>query len=391
MKKVFFFVLAMGLVLLMLVACNNGNNGGSGAVTPPQNDEPVTETTTPEPTPTPPDIPQEETSSLDDEDENDDDTQTTIPSPATFSGIGNTPGNIVNGGLVAYNNGRIYFGNPSEHSYLQSMNVDGSDLRTHFGTPVANMHNTSINIVGNQIFYLSDFLTILSTDDWRFSRPAPEVVSGRGLVPSTIYVIDDTIILRMFASVGGRTAHVIISSSIDGSNQHILSDDDDTRNLVVADNRIYFTVGGTYHDERMYSMNIDGSDRREIPRGNSRAISYINISNGRIIYIGREDVEGIYSKNIDGSDWRQLTETSNRVSALNVDGDIVYFGVGSRIYSMNIDGTNRQQLVSDMRAEAIFVAGGCVFIRRIRNRNNYLYRMNPDGSDLREVERNPNY
>ena len=43
--------------------------------------------------------------------------------------IGNTAGNLNNGGLFCEYNGRIYFANPKDSNCLYSMNVDETDLQ----------------------------------------------------------------------------------------------------------------------------------------------------------------------------------------------------------------------------------------------------------------------
>ncbi|MCR4791167.1 MAG: DUF5050 domain-containing protein [Lachnospiraceae bacterium] len=62
--------------------------------------------------------------------------------------IGNTAGNINNGGIVCESDGRVYFSNPYDGGALYSMNSDESDCRK-----ISSAVASSINVAGNYIYY----------------------------------------------------------------------------------------------------------------------------------------------------------------------------------------------------------------------------------------------
>lgn len=63
--------------------------------------------------------------------------------------IGNTSGNLINKGLFAEHNGKIYFANPYDNNQLYSMNSDCTDIKRLSDDSVS-----YINVTDNYIFYV---------------------------------------------------------------------------------------------------------------------------------------------------------------------------------------------------------------------------------------------
>lgn len=62
--------------------------------------------------------------------------------------VGNTPGNLNNGGYFCESDGRVYFANAYDNNALYSMNPDESDMKKLSGNSVS-----SINAAGNYLYY----------------------------------------------------------------------------------------------------------------------------------------------------------------------------------------------------------------------------------------------
>lgn len=62
--------------------------------------------------------------------------------------VGNTPGNLNNGGYFCESDGRVYFANAYDNYALYSMNPDETDLKKLSGNSVS-----SINAAGNYLYY----------------------------------------------------------------------------------------------------------------------------------------------------------------------------------------------------------------------------------------------
>ncbi|WP_029321986.1 DUF5050 domain-containing protein [Butyrivibrio sp. AE3004] len=66
--------------------------------------------------------------------------------------VGNTPGNLYNGGIVMEMDGRVYFANPLENDCLYSMNPDETDLKEMTSMGVRNIVGA-----GKYIYYYLDY------------------------------------------------------------------------------------------------------------------------------------------------------------------------------------------------------------------------------------------
>jgi hypothetical protein len=306
------------------------------------------------------------------------------------SRYGNTQGNLVNyGRAVAYGD-KIYFA----HGGIYSMNLDRSNIQLIPGTYGI---DGSINIVGGRIYFGEVYqngiytdVRLVSTDLNGNDRKA---LTTGNIIGWFCVAGDDIFFLN---EAGG-----ISTVKTDGSGERKLNPQKDgfqhigyTSHLFVAGDRIYWSNGSmktdgtdyieygnpfdfsssftTYedgtvvygvnnqvyihgvfndriyykHGERLYTMNIDGSDRR---RHSDQMMGYINITEDKIYFTEvSAPVNGIdrstnhlYVMNHDGSNKRRLS--SRRVSAPSIAGDWIFF-TSSRRYTVKIDGTGERRI-----------------------------------------------
>jgi Tol biopolymer transport system component len=199
--------------------------------------------------------------------------------------------------------------------------------------------------------------------------------------------------------------------------------------------RLSFQSTGEYPCDQIYTMNIDGSDRKLISNGTGRTTCSHFMPDGKaIVYAsthlggkdcppvpGRElgyvwpiyDTYDIFKVNVDGTGLTQLTNTPGYDAEATVakDGRIVFTSVRNGdmdIYSMNADGSDVTQLTSLPGPDggAFFSADGSQIVFRGRHPDkgpeldSYfdllkkalwkpagldVFVMNRDGSNLRNI------
>jgi hypothetical protein len=265
---------------------------------------------------------------------------TPIPSPPPATNelpdnVGNTTGNISNGGLAAMRDGWIYYRNTSDGGRIYAMRADGSDRRRVSEDGVGG--NT--NVVGDTIYYTS----------WQ-----------------RIYSI--------------RT---------DGSNMQRIGSDEWVTHISVIGDWIYYV---SQTERGVIRIRTDGSGRQQL---NDDLSSLLAVYGDVIYYSNRDDNNKLYTMRVDGSDRRKLSD--DQAFCINVVGNVIYylaspsFYIGHNLYSMRTDGTERTNL-SDRFANS-FLSGGTYFaginvvdniIYCFNRSSSYwgvLFKMNTDGSN----------
>ena len=167
--------------------------------------------------------------------------------------VGNTAGNLNNGGLFCESDGKVYFANSYDSGYLYSMNPDQTDLKKLYNCDCSNI------TAGGDYLY--------------FCMETPEGGTGLGFVIKTAGIYrstksgkkikcltnENTLIMNLIGSdlyyqantgtgVGLRKLH------ISGDNESQVVEDSFVLNPACAvDGSIYF--GGTTDNHYLYSLN----------------------------------------------------------------------------------------------------------------------------------------
>ena len=289
---------------------------------------------------------------------------------------GNTAGNINNGGLLAFKDGRIYFGNISDpQAGLYSMNPDGSDKKK-LSDDIAQY----INVVGDRIYYSNgsndNHIMTVKTDgsDYRFLTEDMSTVNS-----SSLRVVGNTIYFLGYS----ENVKGLYSIKIDGTDKKKISDHYPKAINIVDDLIYYINDESGNSDYKTYSIKTDGSDLKALTDDPSEINpSGIMVEGDKIYY--RNGSAAVFSMNIDGSDHQQVTEDPPK--AINIlDGRIFYTNGNDdeKLYSINVDGSDNKKLCDDDVAE-VFVADGRIYYLN-RSDNRKLYSINTDGGDRKLV------
>ncbi|MCL2488020.1 MAG: DUF5050 domain-containing protein [Oscillospiraceae bacterium] len=292
--------------------------------------------------------------------------------PREANKVGNTPGNLMHGGLAAIQGDWIYYSNGRDEGRLYRMKADGSDKQK-----INNDHSLYINVVGDWIYYCN------RSDGYggslyriKIDGSSRQQVSYGGC--SYINVVDDWIYYAY---------DNLYRRKIDGSNEQKLSDDNPFCWYInVVDDWIYYC---NRNDEEMgtYRIKIDGSDKQKL---NNDWLEYINVV-GDWIYYNNPDDGIIYRMTTNGDD-KQIVGNATLSSNINVVGDWIYYTEGfwytggSCPYRIKTDGSNRQKLSDDWVASINVVGDWIYCLAEVNWDECNLYRMKLDGSENQLVD-----
>ena len=249
--------------------------------------------------------------------------------------IGNTSGNLMNKGLFAEHNGRIYFANPYDRNQLYSMNSDCTDIRKLSDDSVS-----YINVTDHYIFYVRNNFD-----------PDNAGMLFRGQL------------------------YGVIRSKLNGKNSKALTTDV-ISSMVLFGNRVYYE---SYDDGKIRTM-YTTIDKKETATIKGTPIQLNNIDGKKTYYSGTDTDHNIYSFDLSSSLADTLLEGNTYLASMN--DDILYYLDMSDNYVLTaydtLTGTTK--ILYDGRCVNYNIYDDVIFFQT-EDGDNALHRMNLDGSN----------
>ena len=252
--------------------------------------------------------------------------------------VGNTAGNLNNGGYFCEYDGRVYFANAYDNYSLYSMNADETDIKKLHGG------NTSyINAGGDYLYYAT---TGADASDESSFRGAYGIyrskLNGKGATG-----MDRCYIAAMqlcgnylyYAKIDTKTSMSLEKIKIDKKDKQTVNPSALINPNCYVNGRIYFN--GTESDHYLYSLNTRNDSVTVEWQGNIWNPIYLN---GYVYYM---DVENDY-RLCRFSMYDNVVEvlTNDRVDTFNVYNDYIYYQTNSKtapaLKRMYIDGSSQE-------------------------------------------------
>ena len=295
-----------------------------------------------------------------------------MPDGSTY---GNTPGNTVQGGRVAYCDGWIYYNNLPASIEFYRIRTDGSDKET---LPEG---------FASQISMHDGWLYCLNMDN-ALCRMRPDGIGWERLTTfSSGYfnIVDGWMFFTKLDMQSDRPEESIWKMRVDGSELSQLYEGF-TGSMVAYDGWLYFSAYGddAFQDD-LYRMELDGTNLQKIHESIS---SYVVTDAG--IFFG--DTFGLNEMKHDGGDEHQVHDTRfNRPERLNAWGDGVYFTCESEegaqsLYRFYIV-TSEAALVTEGDCMSFGIVGDQLFICERKPSYTFDYYLaDLDGSNARLID-----
>ncbi len=250
--------------------------------------------------------------------------------------IGNTAGNLYNGGLFCEHDGMVYFSNPADHGSLYSMTVNEENLTKLFAGNVCNILSG-----GDYLYYF-------------MREPAQN------------------------ASLGTlRTTHSYYRCKTDGDNVTALTDDV-VVNAQLLDDTLYLLTS-TNDGPSFYKMQTDGSDKKYLA---NYVINPSCAKDGMIYYNGTVTNHYLYAldttSNISSEVWK------GNIWYPILDGNYFYYLDVANDYRLcRYDYTkNVIEVLTTERVECFNVGSGYIYYQNNSKTAPALKRMQLDGNDV---------
>lgn len=285
--------------------------------------------------------------------------------------LGNTSGNLLNGGLFCEHSGKIYFSNPSDEGRLYVIDKDLSVLDCLSDDTAA-----QINAAGNFLYYSrrNDTREKDTGSIFIFKNVGLYRMTLEGKRPKTIY--DNAVGYSLLSGNNLFYQHYSDEKRTECYRTNISGKDsvkihnDIIVPAVSRGNRIFYT--GVSDDHFIHSMNSNGGDDQILFEGNCASL----ISDGdKFYFLDLDNNYGISCVNADGSGYTQLV--SEFVSTFNIsaEGRTLYYQVDggdhNGIYSFDLD-TQTQSLIAEGDYNSIHTTSRYVFFRDFHTEKFYV-------------------
>lgn len=289
--------------------------------------------------------------------------------------IGNSAGNLYNGGLFCEYEDTIYFANPDDDGALYSMSSDCDKVKKLSGDKVA-----SINVDEHYIYYsrrnyekkgssASFFFNFQSTGLYRLNRKNNKLQMLMDCKNDIFCLFENTIYFRHFDDTNKAELYKI---GIDGKNAGRVSEDPVVP-ASVFDDTLFFA--GEKSDHYLHGMDLVNGGEYVY----SYNYCYMPIAMPRgIYYIALEDNYSIYRVAYDGSEPTLLV--SEFCTSYNVTKDERYLfyqidgGGDNRIVCLDLQ-TGVTKTLMDGNFNQIHVTSKYVFFRDFADTTTYAYNL----------------
>lgn len=224
--------------------------------------------------------------------------------------VGNTPGNLMNGGYFCENGDTIYFANMNDYEKLYSMDLDCSDFKRLGKTTVS-----EINCAGKYIYYVAQ----------NNKYKDAENTSGAGAVLSS-------------GGVG------LFRCNRKGNHQKNIYDKP-VAQAALAGNYLYYQ----HYDKKkglfLYKAKIDEREGKCLFKTN---ISPVGVYNGSLYYYGTQKDHNIYKMSLLDNSYDRVYE-GNCTSVIVFQNKIYFIDLDNNyaLTSLNLDGTDPKVIVND--------------------------------------------
>jgi hypothetical protein len=285
--------------------------------------------------------------------------------------IGNTPGNLYNGGLFCEKDGKIFFSNDAADGKLYVMNLDCSNIKKIYDDKAV-----FINADGNYIYYVranntrensrGSIMMFYNTGVFRLKYNGSNLIAYTGNPGAYLMLHGNHLYFQRY------DAHIglyLYRYKIDGKEERLLLEDA-VIPVTVQNNSLLYT--GYANDHNINAMDLKSFTSHTSIEGN---IAYPIITEDAIYYINMDDNYHIYRMNPDGSDPEPVIK--KRCSTYNItnDGRYLFYQVddtkhnGINRYELE---TGKNDFLMDGDFKQIHVTTNYVFFKDFDNTNTYI-------------------
>ncbi|NLD47069.1 MAG: DUF5050 domain-containing protein [Clostridiaceae bacterium] len=290
--------------------------------------------------------------------------------------LGNTNGNIVNQGHAVFDGQWIYITTPEdvyEGRVISKYNKESMERVVICDDDTR--YKKNLNIVNEWLYY--------SGEDgiYRIKNDGNSKERISDLIPEEMIIAAEWI----YCLAGGGVYRI----KLDGKEIINLYEDWNPCYLNIFNNWVYFYTN-TEGKEGIYRIKTDGSIHEKLSDDTTYSI---NVSNGKIYYIPSS--RSMYSMNLDGTDKKEFIKSDNMIlmNNINVEENWIYYVDSPAVMRINKESTQKEK-IKECDARGIVLVDEWIFyctMERSGEADVYEYhRIKKDGSSYEKINNTGN-
>lgn len=278
--------------------------------------------------------------------------------------MGNTNGNIKEGGYVVEDNTYTYYINTDDNDRLYKVKKDGTE-----NVKLTDCYSYELNMIGNYIYFTEGtpgYINRIKRDGSRCKRLIYDKVDS-------LIVTDKYMFFRKTNETLGES--VLYRTDLNGNQRKKLSAS--VLTFSVLGNQIYYS--DCKDDGALYSMDLNGKNIVKISDDYAKCINPYN----EWIYYNAFNEDGkLYKIKVDGSE--KTLVSSFECWNVNIYNDKIYYRNQSdkgNLYVMELDGTNNIKL-AERNIARINITDDYIIFNRITSNQGY-YKLDFQGNETK--------
>jgi hypothetical protein len=299
--------------------------------------------------------------------------------------VGNSSGNLLNGGLFCEYNNKVYFSNPNDGDSLYVMDQDATNYKKLHTDKVS-----YLNVAGKYIFYCrknnereqssADFFLFNNTGVYRVNKDGTGFITLSPDPADIVSLGGNYVYYQHFDQEKGMYLYKI---KLNGKEESLVLKEQISPHAI-QDNTLYYTNINKNHNIK--AMDLTTGASKTIYDGNS---SSCIVTDRYIYYLSNTDNYAIGRVNLDGSNPTIIVNERCATFNLSTSGKYLYYqvddGENNRICMMNVE-TKESKTILEGNFNHIHTTSNYVFFQKFNSNETYI--MNT-GSEANPTAFNP--
>lgn len=295
--------------------------------------------------------------------------------------LGNSSGNLLNGGLFCEDDGKIYFSNPKDDGTLYVMNNDCTNFKKLSDDKIS-----QINAAGKYIFYArknyekntqKSIFNFSNSGIYRINKTGGNLTRLYRDLVGTVNLAGNYIYYQHYSEEEKPLGLSFFRVRIDQKEETCISEE--PINPIAIENNILYYIG-TEKDHNIYAMNLETNERITLYTGNA---ANCIVQDGFIYFMDLENDYAITRISLDGS--QKTVLISNRSTTYNISssGKYIYYqideGEDNGLYRFNTE-TEESTLILSGYYNSIHVTSNYIFFQEFNTDTIYILNAGEDNT-----------